>query len=123
MTYLNIICNILMVMTIILSVNALLIEWFLDKKTRYKYKISNDYSSVSWLMIFFSFIIVFFMKRFRNYRKDIYFINMVVHLEREKTVLRDYEDIWNNIYLDEYQRCKEYVRYQKLQKIRKKLKK
>jgi len=123
MIYLNIICNILIVITVIICTNALLIEWFLDKKTKFKYEVSRDFSQVTWLMLSLSFILVFFMKRFKNYRRDLYYKNMSVYLEHEKNILRDFKDIWNKTYLDEYQRCKEYIRYQKLQKIRKKLKK
>jgi hypothetical protein len=117
----KIISGFLFGLTAIICINAVLID-IIDKRTMYKHNIHLDYTKIQWLLFSFAFIFIFFQKRIKQYRKDIYFKNQIKIIEWEKENMKEYLRIWSSLYEDEYKECLEYMRYKKLKKIQNKIK-
>ena len=115
------ICIFLSVFSTFICINAFIISW-IDEKTKYKVDFMYDLPKSYWFLLFFAFILIFFIKPLKQYRKNIHFIKTIKYLERERKSLNGYFNIWDKVYGKEYQECKDYIRYMKLRKLKNKYK-
>lgn len=119
---LNIILDTIVILTAIFVSNCAILELYLDKRTKYKYDLAYDNSKVKTLMLSLSFILIFFKRRLRKYRKDLYYerrLNYLIwHYNLWKTLLTSHVFIEKISKLEtmEIKECNRYLKLRRLQK-------
>lgn len=103
---------------LLICFNVLLSDW-LDKKTKFRRELSNERGWFITMFIFFSFILVFFTKRIRQYRKNRYYQDRFNLMTRE-SITFTFPDIFEKVWGKEYQECMDHFRYMKIKKLQRK---
>lgn len=95
--------------TILILLNLTLRRLF-DKKTSYKKReLHNENDWLIWSFIFFGFLMFFFTKRIKQYRKDDYLKDRLRTIKSHRLIMTNYQT-------DEYINLNRYFKLKKLMK-------
>ena len=67
-------------------------------------------------VLLFGIFVVFFMKRFKQYRKDVYYERRLRNLNWDKLNWVSFGDHWEKSHGEEYRQCNRYLKLRRLQK-------